>query len=122
MPRLGGVKSSRQWISYSLLRLGIFAAVFIALLVLQIEPWIAAVVAAVIGVCVAYIFFRPQREAIARSFWEFRTTEQRDADSDAENDALDAGAAPRTPPPSTPTLEGEGGGEADAEEQGRQAR
>jgi len=117
VPRLGCVKSSRQWISYSLLRLGVFTAVLIALLVLQIEPWIAAVVAAVVGLCVAYIFFRPQREAVARSFWEFRTTQHRDADSDAENDALDAAAAPSTPP-----LEGEGRGEADAEEQGRQAR
>ncbi len=116
MPRLGGVKSSRQWISYSLLRLGIFAAVLIVLLVLQIEPWIAALVAAVVGLCVAYIFFRPQREAVARSFWEFRTTQQRDADSDAENNALDAAA------PTSPSLEGQGGGEADAEEQGRQAR
>jgi len=116
LPRLGGVKSSRQWISYSLLRLGIFAVVLAILLVLQIEPWIAAIVAAVVGLCVAYIFFRPQREAVARSFWEFRTSEQRDSDSDAENDALDAAA------PSTPPLEGQGGGEADAEEQGRQAR
>jgi len=111
------VKSSRQWVSYSLLRLGIFAAALIVLLALQIEPWIAATVAAVVGLCVAYIFFRPQRDAVARSFWEFRTTEKRDADSDAENDALDADAAPSTPP-----LEGQGGGEADADEQGRQAR
>ncbi|QHO68405.1 DUF4229 domain-containing protein [Marisediminicola antarctica] len=111
------MKSSRQWISYSLLRLGVFAAVLIVLLVLQVEPWIAAVIAAVVGLCVAYIFFRPQREAVARSFWEFRTTAQRDSDSDAENDALDAAATPSASP-----LEGQGGGEADAEEQGRQAR
>lgn len=111
------MKSSRQWISYSLLRLGLFAAVLTVLLVLDVKPWIAAIVAAVVGLCVAYIFFRPQREAVARSFWEFRTSEQRDADSDAENDALDAAAAPSGPP-----LEGQGSGEADAEEQGRQAR
>lgn len=117
MPRLGGVKSSRQWITYSLIRLGIFAAVITVLLVLRVEPWIAAIIAAVVGLCVAYIFFRPQREAVARSFWEFRNSEQRDADSDAENDALDATASPGVPP-----LEGQGSGEADAEEQGRQAR
>lgn len=116
MPRLGGVKSSRQWVSYSLIRLGIFAVVLAILLVLQIEPWIAAIVAAVVGLCVAYIFFRPQREAVARSFWEFRTAQHRDVDSDAENDALDAAA------PSTRPLEGQGGGEADSDEQGRQAR
>lgn len=94
-----------------------FAAVLTVLLVLRIEPWIAAIVAAVVGLCVAYIFFRPQREAVARSFREFRTSEQHDADSDAENDEVDAAAKPGIPP-----LEGEGGGEADAEEQGRQAR
>ncbi|MET3769416.1 hypothetical protein ABIB15_002112 [Marisediminicola sp. UYEF4] len=111
------MKSSRQWVSYSLLRLGIFAAALILLLTLRIEPWIAATVAAVVGLCVAYIFFRPQRDAVARSFWEFRTTEKRDADSDTENDALDAATAPSTPP-----LKSESGGETDAEEQRRQAR
>jgi len=107
------VKSSRQWISYSLLRLGLFAAVLAVLLLLQIEPWIAAVIAAVVGLCVGYIFFRPQREAVTRSLWDLRHSPKSDSDAEAENEAMDASAA---------RSEGERGGEPDPEEQGSQAR
>ena len=75
---------------YSLLRVGIFAAILALLLTLRVEPWLAAVVAAVFGLCVSYIFFRPQRDALALSVQRFRQGERRDADSDAENDALDS--------------------------------
>ena len=64
-----------------------------ALLLLQLTPWIAAVIAAIVGLCVTSLFFRPQRDAVARSFYEFRTAEHRDADSDAENGVLDDRAA-----------------------------
>ena len=74
---------------YSLLRVGIFAIVLTALLLLQLTPWIAAIIAAIVGTCVTYLFFRPQRDAVARSFYEFRTSEHRDEDSDEENDAID---------------------------------
>ncbi|MCU1639508.1 MAG: hypothetical protein JWL94_2155 [Microbacteriaceae bacterium] len=75
---------------YSLLRIGVFAAILTALLMLQIEPWIAAIVAAIVGLCVTYIFFRGARDEVARSFYEFRTAEPRDADGDHENAALDS--------------------------------
>ncbi len=48
---------------YSLVRLGLFAAVFALLYgVLNFEPWLAAVIAAIVGLCLAYLFFRPQRD------------------------------------------------------------
>jgi len=119
------VKPSRQWILYTVLRFGIFAVVLTALLVLlpQIAPWISAIIAAVIGLCVTYIFFRPQRDAVVRSFAEYRTTEHRDADNDAENDALDtAGHTGPTAPAGGERLEGERGGEGDAVEERGEAR
>jgi len=117
--RLIGVKSSRQWILYSLIRIGIFAVALAALLLLvpQVAPWISAIIAAVIGLCLAYIFFRPQRDAVVRSFVEFRTTEHRDTDSD-EDDALDASGGP----PGAAGLEGERRREGDPVEQGGEAR
>lgn len=113
------MKSSRQWIVYSLIRIGIFAAVLAALLLLapQVAPWISAIIAAVIGLCVAYIFFRPQRDAVVQSFVEFRTTEHRDTDSD-EDDALDAAGDPL----GSADLEGERRREGDAVDQGGEAR
>ena len=51
------------WLVYSLVRLGLFAAVFALLYgVLNFEPWLAAVIAAIVGLCLAYLFFRPQRD------------------------------------------------------------
>ncbi|MEY2847766.1 MAG: hypothetical protein RI885_431 [Actinomycetota bacterium] len=101
---------SRSWILFSALRIGLFAVVLTVLLLLQIEPWIAALLAAVIGLCVSYIFFRPQREALAKSVSEYRSTEHRDEDADAESAAVDGSVGDGS--------EGDRRREADAEEQG----
>ena len=48
---------------YSALRLALFAAIFALLYgLLNFEPWLAAIVAAIVGLCLAYLFFRPQRD------------------------------------------------------------
>ena len=54
----------QPWVTYSLLRLGIFAIALTALMLLGVPGWIAAIAAAVIGFSVAYIFFRPQRDKL----------------------------------------------------------
>ncbi len=107
--------SPRSWILFSALRIGLFAVVLTILLLLQVEPWVAAVVAAVIGLCVSYIFFRPQRQALADSVSAYRSSEHRDEDADAENAVIDGTASGRR-------SEGEGRGEADPEQQGAEAR
>jgi divalent metal cation (Fe/Co/Zn/Cd) transporter len=83
------VKSSRHWIVYTVIRVGLFAVALAGLLLLGINPWISAVAAAVISLCIAFIFFQPQRDAVVSSIAETRATQKRDADSDAENEALD---------------------------------
>ncbi len=55
----------RPWIAYTLLRVGLFAVFFAALFLLGLEWWLAAIIAALLGFCVAYIFFRPLRERVA---------------------------------------------------------
>jgi heme O synthase-like polyprenyltransferase len=89
VPKLEGVKSSRQWVVYSAIRVGIFAVALVVLLVVGVTGWIAAIVATVIGLCVSYIFFRPQRDAVAKSIVDIRSTKDRDVDNDLENDLLD---------------------------------
>jgi Ca2+/Na+ antiporter len=89
VPRLVRVKSSRVWVVYSIIRVAIFAAALAVLLLLQVNPWLATVLAAVIGFCVSYIFFRGKRDEVAKDIYQRRHTEQRDVDNDIENEALD---------------------------------
>jgi inner membrane protein involved in colicin E2 resistance len=61
----------RAWIVYSALRVGVFLLVFVLLFALTtgvgLEPaWlISAVVAALLALCISYIFFRGLRERVA---------------------------------------------------------
>jgi ABC-type bacteriocin/lantibiotic exporter with double-glycine peptidase domain len=75
----------RPWVSYTLLRVGLFALIFIVLLVLQVTWWIAALIAAAVGFCVSYIFFRPLRNEVAEEIAESRAGRVRTS-SDAPTD------------------------------------
>ena len=55
----------RPWIAYSLVRVGLFAVIFAVLYVIGLPWWLAGIVAAALGFCVAYIFFRRLRERVA---------------------------------------------------------
>ncbi len=57
---------------YTLIRLGIFAVVLTILYLLSIEPWIAAVIAAIISLCISIIFLRKPREEASRTLYEAR--------------------------------------------------
>lgn len=70
---------------YSLVRVGVFAAAFTILFVLGIEWWLAAIIAAVIGLCVAYIFFGKLRDAVALDIADRRSRPPVDADAEAED-------------------------------------
>ena len=83
------MSSPRPWLTYSLLRIGLFAAVFAVLALSGVNTILAAVIAAVFGLCVTYIFFRPQRDRVAASFYQWRTSGRQDRDGDAEDEALD---------------------------------
>jgi len=134
------VRSSRAWIVYSLARIGVFAAVFAALSIVGLDPIVAALIAAAIGLCVSYIFLRRPRDEVARSVSAWRRGGGRDADADAENELLDAAegsdASARPVPPAPPAdrgtpsdlpsgagsgSEGERRSEGDAEHQRREA-
>jgi hypothetical protein len=81
----------RPWVKYTLIRVGIFVVVLTVLLVLQVNPFLATVVAAVAGFVIAYIFFRKIRDQVAA---EFATRNEKpepikNVDTDAEDEALD---------------------------------
>jgi hypothetical protein len=81
----------RPWIKYSLIRLGIFVVVLTVLLLVGMNPFLAALVAAVAGFVLSYIFFRKTRDEVAAAL-AARGTEPvavKNVDTDAEDDALD---------------------------------
>lgn len=79
----------KPWVSYSLLRLAIFAATFAILMLLQVDWLISAAIAAVVGLCVSYIFFGDLRRRMADDLQKRRETPVTDGDSRAEDAAED---------------------------------
>lgn len=76
----------KPWVAYTLLRVGLFAGVFAVLMLLGIEWWLSAVLAAVIGLCVAYIFFGRLRSAVAKDLAERRMSRRIDEEAAVEDD------------------------------------
>lgn len=76
----------KPWLSYSLIRLGIFAVTLTVLLLLGVPGWLSAIIAAVIGLSVAYIFFRPQRDEFIASMRSAPSTDE-DVEDARETDA-----------------------------------
>lgn len=85
------MKAVPAWLSYSVIRVLMFAVPLGFLLALQIQWWLAALLAAVIGLCLSYIFLRKPRERVARDLYAARHREAEPVDPDAESEdaALD---------------------------------
>ena len=84
------MKPSRQWIVYSAIRLGMFAAILAILILVGVNPIIATIGSAAISFCLSYIFLTKQRDAVARSVVTIRSKKTTtDLDNDLENEAID---------------------------------
>ncbi len=87
------MNTSRQWLYFTLIRLGLFGVALAVLLLLKVNPYAATLVAAVVGFCLSYLFLRRRRDALAMSIHRLRNDDrhvvQRDRDNDIENAALD---------------------------------
>ena len=79
----------RPWIAYTLVRLGLFAAFFALLYLLGVPWWLAAILAAVLGFLVAYIFFRGLRARVAAELAEARAGDRPAPTSDEEAEDRD---------------------------------
>jgi hypothetical protein len=79
------------WLRYTLLRVLLFAAPLVVLLVAGVTPWIAVLVAALFGFSASLIFLRKQRERLAEDLYAARHREQpaTTADDAAEDAAID---------------------------------
>ncbi|GAB3039328.1 hypothetical protein GCM10027052_19290 [Parafrigoribacterium mesophilum] len=65
--------------------------VFAVLMLLSVNEWIATAAAAIVALCLSYIFLKGPRDAVARDIYARRhgQHDDRDADSDIENEILD---------------------------------
>ncbi len=83
----------KPWVKYSLVRLGVFAIVLTALLLLNVTAVLATVIAAVVGLCVGYIFFGKLRAAVVADLADRRlnagAARSKDADAAAEDAEMD---------------------------------
>ncbi len=72
---------------YTVLRLLAFLVPLGVLLVLRIEPWIAAVLAALIGMALSFVLLRSPREKVAKDIYARRHGGHRPdtTDEDAED-------------------------------------
>jgi hypothetical protein len=66
------MKTVPVWVYYSVLRVLLFVIPLAVLLALRIEPWIAALLAAIIGLCASYLLLRRPREGLARDLYAVR--------------------------------------------------
>lgn len=79
------MSSRTQWILYSIARIVLFLGVFAILMLLRVDLWISGFAAAIIALCVSYIFIKqPQRAP---------KPEKPDTDATAEDAAVDESAA-----------------------------
>lgn len=82
----------RSWLLYSLIRIGLFAVVLAVLLLLQFQPWVAAIVAAVVALCISYIFLRKPREAVAKNLYDVRHKQAVAYSEDGEDENVEDAA------------------------------
>lgn len=74
------------WIPYTLVRVGLFALVFVVLMLVGIEGWLAAIIAAVLAFLVSYIFFRGMRARVAAELARARANPDKRPDEAVEDD------------------------------------
>jgi len=88
------MKAVPSWLSYTVYRILMFAVPLAVLLMLSIVWWVSAIVAALIGLCLSYIFLRKPREQVARDLYTARhpTAEVVHPDAESEDAAIDRAA------------------------------
>lgn len=76
----------KPWLFYSIVRLSLFGAVVALLMFLDVEGWLAAILAAVIALCLSYIFFASERNRVATSIHDWRERAATDKGRDEQDE------------------------------------
>ena len=85
------VKRIPSWLTYTVLRLLVFAVPLAILLLVGLVWWLAVIAAALIGLCLSYIFLSRPRNAVSSDLYaaRHRETPAPSEDADAEDAAID---------------------------------
>lgn len=75
------------WLWFTLIRLAVFVVPLVVMLWLGVIPWLAAVLAAVIGLCISYIFFARSRNKLSQELYESRASKKKVNVDEAVEDA-----------------------------------
>ncbi len=76
------------WIRYSLVRLGIFGAVFVLIYLFGFPWWVALIFATILSFTAGYVFFSQTRDQIVQDMKkraERKKTRHRDIDAEVED-------------------------------------
>ncbi|MDN4613678.1 DUF4229 domain-containing protein [Leifsonia sp. F6_8S_P_1B] len=88
------MKRIPSWLTYTVLRLLVFAVPLAILLLVGLVWWLAVIAAALIGLCLSYIFLSRPRNAVSSDLYaaRHRETPAPSEDADAEDAAIDNAA------------------------------
>ena len=75
------------WLWFTLIRLAVFVVPLVVMLWLGVIPWLAAVLAAVIGLCISYIFFARSRNKLSQDLYAARAAKKKVNVDEAVEDA-----------------------------------
>ncbi|MDR6972495.1 DUF4229 domain-containing protein [Leifsonia shinshuensis] len=91
------MKRIPSWITYTVLRLLVFAVPLAILLVVGVVWWLAVIAAALIGLCLSYIFLSRPRNAVSSDLYavRHRETPAHSEDDDVEDAAVDGATEDR---------------------------
>jgi hypothetical protein len=85
---------NNPWLSYTLVRLGLFFGLFLALLALSFNPFFAAIIAATVSFAISLVFLDRQRKAmsavVSEKLGRNKAGSYDDAESDLENQIIDS--------------------------------
>lgn len=86
------MKRIPSWLTYTVLRLLVFAAPLAILLLVGLSWWLAVIAAALIGLCLSYIFLSKPRNAVSNDLYAARHRDKpvTSEDDDVEDAAVDA--------------------------------
>lgn len=89
------MKRIPSWITYTVLRLLVFAVPLVILLLVGVVWWLAVIAAALIGLCLSYIFLSRPRNAVSSDLYAVRHRDKpaTSEDDDVEDAAIDDASA-----------------------------
>lgn len=85
------MKRIPSWLTYTVLRLLVFVVPLVVLFLIGLVWWAAVIAAALIGLCLSYIFLSKPRNAVSSDLYAVRRRDKpAPSADDAEDAALDA--------------------------------